>query len=126
MGASLTFDMQQDLEHSRSWDVVLFAAAARSPRGSGRGMDGPRRRGPDTVGPESTMPRYHFDLVNTKTITDQGGAELIDDIEAMDSADALARRILDERPELKSRHYSILVTNQDGDEICRLPFEIIH
>jgi hypothetical protein len=44
----------------------------------------------------------------------------------MDSADTLARRILDERPDLKSRHYSILVTNQDGDEVCRLPFEIIH
>jgi hypothetical protein len=78
------------------------------------------------MSPESTMPRYHFDLVNTKTITDQGGAELLDDIEAIDSADALARRILDEQPDLKSRHYSILVTNEDGDEICRLPFDIIH
>jgi hypothetical protein len=78
------------------------------------------------IGPESTMPRYHFDLVNTRTITDQGGADLRDDIAAMDSADELARRILDERPELKSRHYAILVTNQDGDEICRLPFDIIH
>jgi hypothetical protein len=78
------------------------------------------------MSPESTMPRYHFDLVNTKTITDQGGAELRDDIEAIDSADALARRILDEQPDLKSRHYSILVTNEDGDEICRLPFDIIH
>ena len=72
------------------------------------------------------MPRYHFDLVNTKTITDQGGAELRDDIAAMDSADALARRILDQRPDLKSHHYSILVTNEDGDEICRLPFDVIH
>jgi Domain of unknown function (DUF6894) len=83
----------------------------------------PRKVG---MSPESTMPRYHFDLVNTKTITDQGGAELLDDIEAIDSADALARRILDEQPDLKSRHYSILVTNEDGDEICRLPFDIIH
>jgi hypothetical protein len=45
---------------------------------------------------------------------------------AMDSADAPARRILDEEPDLKSLHYSIPVTNQDGDEICRLPFEVIH
>ncbi len=72
------------------------------------------------------MPLYHFDLVNTKTITDQGGAELPDDIVAMDSADELARRILDECPELKNRHYSILVTNEDGDEICRLPLDVIH
>jgi uncharacterized protein DUF6894 len=81
---------------------------------------------PPELGREDAMPRYHFDLVNTKTITDQGGAELPDDIEAMDSADALARRILDQRPDLKSRHYAILVTNEDGDEICRLPFDIIH
>jgi hypothetical protein len=72
------------------------------------------------------MPLYHFDLVNTKTITDQGGAVLTDDIEAMDSADKMARRILDERPDLKTRHYAILVTNEDGDEICRLPLEVIH
>ncbi len=72
------------------------------------------------------MPRYHFDLVNTRTIADQGGAELTDDIEAMDSADTLARRILDEQPDLKYRHYCILVTNEDGDEICRVPFEIVH
>jgi len=71
------------------------------------------------------MPLYHFDLVNTKTIADQGGAELSDDIVAMDSADELARRVLDERPELKNRHYAILVTNEDGDEICRLPLDII-
>ena len=42
------------------------------------------------------MPLYHFDLVNWKTIVDQGGAELSDDIEAMDSADAIARRLLGE------------------------------
>jgi hypothetical protein len=72
------------------------------------------------------MPHYHFELVNTKTVADQGGAELPDDIEAMDSADEIAHRILDERPYLKDRHYSILVTNEDGEEICRLPRDIIH
>jgi hypothetical protein len=72
------------------------------------------------------MPLYHFDLVNTKTVADQGGAELTDDIAAMDSADNIARRVLCERPELKNRHYAIVVTNEDGDEICRLPLDIIH
>ena len=96
--------------------------------GAGSGQDeGPSGRY-GAAGPrlETEMPRYHFDLVNTKTIADQGGAELPDDIEAMDSADKIARQILDEQPDLKHRHYSILVTNEDGDEICRLPFDIIH
>ena len=71
------------------------------------------------------MPLYHFDLVNTKTSLDEGGAELHDDIEAMDSADLIARRILDQQPDLEDRHYSILVTNEDGEEVLRLPLEII-
>lgn len=72
------------------------------------------------------MPHYHFDLVNTKTVTDEGGAELSDDIVAMDCADTIARRLLGDRPELKNRHYSIVVTNAEGGEICRLPLDIIH
>jgi hypothetical protein len=72
------------------------------------------------------MPLYHFELVNLESIADQGGAELSDDIEAMDSADALARRILSRRPDLRNHDYAILVTNEDGDEICRLPLDIIH
>jgi hypothetical protein len=35
----------------------------------------------------------------------------LDDIAAMDSADAIARRPLGDRPDLKNRHYAILVTN---------------
>jgi hypothetical protein len=72
------------------------------------------------------MPIYHFDLVNTKTIEDEGVAELRDDLEAIDSADMIARRILDDHPELKNRHYFILVTNEDGEAIVRLPLAIIH
>jgi len=72
------------------------------------------------------MPFYHFDLINTRTVMDEGVAELPDDIEAMDSADAVARRVLTERPELRNRDYAILVSNEDGDEICRIPLDIIH
>jgi hypothetical protein len=74
---------------------------------------------------EGDIPHYHFDLVNTATIADQGGAELPDDIEAMDSADEMARRILDERPYLRNRHDAILVTIEDSNEICRLPLDVI-
>jgi hypothetical protein len=72
------------------------------------------------------VPLYHFDLVNSETVVDEGGAELSDDIAAMDTAETLAKRLLQERPELKNRHYAILVTNEDGDEICRIPLDIIH
>jgi len=72
------------------------------------------------------MPFYHFDLVNTKTSVDQGYAELLDDVAAMDSADTIARRILNKRPELRNRHFAILITNENGNEICRLPLDVIH
>jgi hypothetical protein len=72
------------------------------------------------------MPLYHFDLVNWKTIADQGGAELSDDIAAMDSADSIARRLIGERPDLRKRYYAILVTNDVGQEVCRLPLDIVH
>ena len=72
------------------------------------------------------MPRYHFDLVDSETIADEGGAEAVDDIVAMDIAEEIARRLVRERPELKNRHYSILVSNEDGDEVCRTPLDILH
>jgi hypothetical protein len=72
------------------------------------------------------MPRYHFDLVDSKTVADEGGVEVSDDIKAMDVAEELARRLLKERPELKDRHYSILVSNEKGEEVCRVPLDIVH
>jgi hypothetical protein len=72
------------------------------------------------------MPRYHFDLVDSKTVADEGGAEVSDDIRAMDEAEEISRRLLRERPELKNRHYSILVSNENGEEVCRVPLDIIH
>jgi hypothetical protein len=64
--------------------------------------------------------------VNWKTIADQGGRDLSDDIAAMDSAEAIARRLVGSQPDLKNRHYSILVTDEDGDEVCRLPLDVVH
>lgn len=72
------------------------------------------------------MPLYHFDLVNIKTNFDAGDADLPDDIEAMDTADLIARRVLRERPEARNHHYAILVTDEEGEEICRLPIDILH
>jgi hypothetical protein len=72
------------------------------------------------------VPRYHFDLVDSRTVADEGGAEMSDDIAAMDAADLLAKRLLQERPELKNRAFAILVTNGDGEEICRIPLDLVH
>ena len=70
------------------------------------------------------MPKYHFDLVASKTIADEGGAEVCNDIGAMDIAQELARRLVKERPELKDRHYAILVSNEDGEEVGRAPLDL--
>jgi hypothetical protein len=72
------------------------------------------------------MPLYHFDLVNWKAVVDAGGADLCDDIAAMNSADVIARRLLERMPELKNRHYAVLVTNEEGAEVCRLPLDVVH
>ncbi|TGN90665.1 hypothetical protein EOW77_0002165 [Bradyrhizobium yuanmingense] len=72
------------------------------------------------------MPLYHFDLVDSETVADEGGADLPDDIKALDVAEQIARRLLEERPELKGRHFSILVTNEDGEEIGRMPLDVVH
>jgi hypothetical protein len=72
------------------------------------------------------MPLYNFDLVNWKAIVDAGGADLADDIEAIDSADNIARRLIERLPQLKNKHYAVLVTNEDGDEVCRLPLDVLH
>ena len=75
---------------------------------------------------EADMPLYHFDLVNWRAVVDAGGADLADDIEAMNSADMVARCLLERLPQLKNKHYAVLVTNEEGDEVCRLPLDVVH
>ena len=60
------------------------------------------------------MPHYHFDLVDWKGVADQGVADRSNDIEAMDSADAMARRLLGARPDLRKRYCAILVTKSSA------------
>jgi hypothetical protein len=72
------------------------------------------------------VPRYHFGLVDSKTVADEGGAEMPDDLVAMDAAALLAKRLLRERPELKNQGFAILVTNDEAEEVCRVPLDIVH
>lgn len=90
------------------------------------GNEASRPRVPAGTPEDQTLPRYHFDLVDSETVTDEGGADLPDDIQALDVAEEIARRLLEQRPELKGRHFSILVTNEDGEEIGRMPLDVVH
>jgi hypothetical protein len=67
------------------------------------------------------MPRYHFDLIGKQTIVDHDGLDLADDMLASDAADRLANELYSVRPEFRRQHFSILVTDEDGEEVCRLP-----
>ena len=67
------------------------------------------------------MPRYHFDLIGKRTVRDLAGRDLSDDMLASDVADRLANEIYSVRPDLRRQHCSILVTDEDGDEIHRAP-----
>jgi hypothetical protein len=70
------------------------------------------------------MPRYHFDLVDSKTIADEGGRELPDDAMAEKVAKEVAARLREERPELRGRNFAVLVSDQDGERICRVPIDV--
>jgi hypothetical protein len=72
------------------------------------------------------MPRYHFDLVDSKTVADKGGQELPDDAMAERIAKQLAASLRKAQPELKNRNFAILVTNQDGERICRVPLDLLN
>jgi len=65
-------------------------------------------------------------LPHAAPIVDAGGTDLDDDVAAMNSADLIARRLLERVPDLKNRHYAVLVTNEGGDEVCRLPLDVLH
>jgi hypothetical protein len=72
------------------------------------------------------MPRYHFDLVDSKTVADEGGQELPDDAMAERIAKQLAASLRKAQPELKNRNFAILVTTQDGERICRVPLDLLN
>jgi uncharacterized protein DUF6894 len=72
------------------------------------------------------MPRYHFDLVDSKTVADKGGQELPDDAMAERIAKQLAASLRKAQPELKNRNFAILVTNQDCERICRVPLDLLN
>lgn len=55
------------------------------------------------------MPRYHFDLVDSRTVADPRWQVLADDIMASAVADRLVEELCSVRPELRGKCYAILV-----------------
>lgn len=69
------------------------------------------------------MPHYHFDLVSTDTATDVSDAVLDGDDLARKVGFELAHQVREGRPELIGQGYEILVRNDSGDEITRVPID---
>lgn len=67
------------------------------------------------------MPRYHFDLVDSKTVADEGGADLPDDIAATDAADLIAKRLLVECPKLKNKDFAIRFRTKTATKCAASP-----
>ncbi|MCK1409524.1 hypothetical protein IVB48_29955 [Bradyrhizobium sp. 76] len=69
------------------------------------------------------MPRYHFDLVDSKTVADQGGQLLEDSSVAIQVANRLAQELSETRPELQGKGYKVLVTDADGELVHQAPLD---
>ncbi len=69
------------------------------------------------------MPRYHFDLIDSKTVADCGGQWLEDAATAIRVANRLADELLAARPELRGKGYKVLVTDADGERVHEAPLD---
>ena len=75
---------------------------------------------------QSSMPRYHFDLVDSRTVADEGGQWLPDNDTAQRVAKQIAQRLWDDRPQLRNRSFAILVTDEDGERVAWVPIDPHH
>jgi hypothetical protein len=69
------------------------------------------------------MPRYHFHLIDSETLADKGGHELPDNATAEMVAKQLAERLRGDLPQLRNRNFAIVVTDEDGERVCRIPID---
>ena len=70
------------------------------------------------------MPRYHFHLVDSQTVADKGGQELPDNATAERVAKQLAERLRGHLPQLRNRNFAVVVTDEDGGRVCRIPIDL--
>ena len=69
------------------------------------------------------MRRYHFDLIDGKTVADYGGQLLQDEAMAVRVANRLAHELSEAQPELRGKGYKVLVTNADGERVHEAPLD---
>ena len=69
------------------------------------------------------MPRYHFHLIDSETLADKGGHELPDNAAAEMVAKQLAERLRGDLPQLRNRNFAIVVTDEDGERVFRIPLD---
>src|SRR5215216_1883991 len=69
------------------------------------------------------MPRYHFHLVDSQTVADKGGHELPDNATAERVAKQLGERLRGDLPQLRNRNFAIVVTDEEGERVCRIPID---
>ena len=71
------------------------------------------------------MVKYYFKLVNTHIVSDFGVHDLAGETEAQIAALDLVRSLRESRPDLKGKHCSISVTDEQGAGICVVPLDDI-
>lgn len=65
------------------------------------------------------MRRYYFDLNDTHSVVDAGGALLDNDSQALKIAQHLVQEVRQTRPQLIGQGYEIVVRSEAGDEVLR-------
>lgn len=68
---------------------------------------------------KENLMRFQFNLADGKSVADKGDEELDDAAQATEVADELATRIARERPSLVHQGYSIVVSDEEGEEVYR-------
>jgi hypothetical protein len=71
------------------------------------------------------MPKYFFHLKGDVPAHDLFGHECADDQDAENYANALARGVGTDRPQLVRDENYIEVVREDGTEVCRIPLRSV-
>jgi hypothetical protein len=57
-------------------------------------------------------------------VADEGGQELPDNATAERVAKQLAERLRGDLPQLRNRNFAVVVTDEDGERVCRIPIDL--